>query len=60
MDKYEIERIDYGKDFWIKDCNKNKKYEDVLELVSLNSLLTKSPYMIIKIFPILIKIIKNI
>ena len=36
---------------FIKDCK--KKYEDVLELVSLNSLLTKSPYMIIKIFPIL-------
>lgn len=39
---------------FINDCKKNKKkYDDVLELVSLNSLLTKSPYMIIKIFPIL-------
>jgi hypothetical protein len=38
---------------FIKDCKKNKKYDDILELVSLNSLLYKSPYMIIKIFPIL-------
>ena len=51
MDKYGIERKEYSEDFWIKDCK--KKYEDVLELVSLNSLLTKSPYMIVKIFPIL-------
>jgi hypothetical protein len=37
---------------FIKDC-KNKNYEDVLELVSLNSLITKSPYEILKIIPIL-------
>jgi hypothetical protein len=37
---------------FIKDCKK-KNYEDVLELVSLNSLITKSPYQIIKIIPIL-------
>jgi len=43
------------KGHFIKDCKK-KKYDDVLELVSLNSLINKSPHEIIKIFPLLDKI----